>query len=146
MLDGHSPDSTAWLDKKARILFTGDNLSSAPLRYKCDTPQPSVLRYAMNLSKVMARRDEYDYLLQGHNDHLVDANIVNYTLICALRAADGELDEQPPRNPVQRTRKGPSPFKADPKNAGYVAYKDVHISFDKRYITDMYEIETAIGT
>ncbi|MCD8127445.1 MAG: MBL fold metallo-hydrolase [Clostridiales bacterium] len=148
VLDGHSPDSTAYLDKKVRVLFVGDNLGMAPMKYKCADPQPSMLRFAMNLCKVMARRDEYDYILQGHNDKLVDADAVNYGLICALRAADGACDPMPPRPPRlvgEQPKMGKPPY-SNPEYDGYVEYKTIHLSFDKRYARDLTEYGIIEGT
>lgn len=145
VLDGHSPDSTAYLDKAARILFVGDNLGRAPMLYKCESPQPSMLRYAINLSKVMVRREEYDYILQGHNDRLVDADAVNRTLICALRAADGDLDPRPPR-PTPPPGARPGPKLGNPDFVGYVEYKDAHITFDTRYANDLTRYDVVEGT
>lgn len=144
VLDGHSPDSTAYLDKKTRVLFVGDNLGKAPMKYKCESPQPSMLRFAINLSKVMARREEFDYILQGHNDVLVSGDAVNYGLICALRAADGDSDPMPPR-PERKPRPGPKPY-SNPEYDGYVAYKDVHLSFDKRFAKDLTQYDIVEGT
>lgn len=144
VLDGHSPDSTAYLDKKMRLLFVGDNLGKAPLKYKCADPQPSVLRYAINVAKLMARREEYDWVLRGHEDMLHDANLVNHTLICALRAAELDCDPEPAaaRAPGRRTEIG----LLNPADNGYVEYKGTHISFDKRYAADLTRYNIVKGT
>lgn len=144
VLDGHSPDSTAYLDKKMRLLFVGDNLGKAPLKYKCADPQPSVLRYAINVAKLMVRREEYDWVLRGHEDMLHDANLVNHTLICALRAAELDCDPEPPR-PV-RPGGGPKLGSSNPADNGYVEYKGTHISFDKRYAADLTRYNIVKGT
>ena len=135
MLDGHSPDSTAYLDKKMRLLFVGDNMGKAPLKYKCADPQPSVLRYAINVAKLMARREEYDWVLRGHEDFMHDAQLVNRDLVCALRAAELDCDPEPPR--PARPGGGPKMGSGNPEDNGYVAYKSTHLSFDKRYATDL---------
>lgn len=164
ILDGHSPDSTAYLDKKMRLLFVGDNVGKAPLMYKCEDPQPSLLRYAMNLSKIMARRTEFDYVLRGHEDCLRDGDILQHTLIAALRGLDLDLDERPPRpqggpggrgpgGPGGPGGKGPGgppkgkpPGSSNPEDHAFVMYKDGTVTFDKRYIKDMSVMETALGT
>lgn len=144
MLDGHSPDSTAYLDKKMRLLFVGDNVGKAPLLYKCESPQPSVLRYAINMAKLMARREEYDWVLRGHEDFMHDADIINHNLICALRAAELDCDEEPPR--PKRPGGGPKMGPANPEDKGYVAYKNTSLSFDKRYAKDLTRYNIVKGT
>lgn len=129
MLDGHSPDSTAYLDRKMRLLFVGDNLGKAPLKFKCADPQPGVLRYAINVAKLMAHREEYDWVLRGHEDFAHDADLVNHTLVCALRAVELDCDEEPPRKHAGGPRLG----SGNPEDNGYVAYKSTSLSFDKRY-------------
>ena len=147
-MDGHSPDSTAWLDKQARILFTGDNLAAmTPLQYQCVDPQPSMLLYAMSIAKLMARRDEYDYVCFGHGRELGSGDMVNHGLMAALRALEGEIDERPPRpaggmkRPPNDPNKGPEDHgpdfsKHNPADAGFIRYKDVAIMFNKRYLKD----------
>lgn len=144
MLDGHSPDSTAYLDKKMRLLFVGDNVGKAPLLYKCESPQPSVLRYAINMAKLMARREEYDWVLRGHEDFMHDADIINHNLICALRAAELDCDVEPPR--PKRPGGGPKMGPANPEDKGYVAYKNTSLSFDKRYAKDLTRYNIVKGT
>ncbi len=144
ILDGHSPDSTAYLDKKMRLLFVGDNIGKAPLKYKCVDPQPSMLRYAINVSKLMTRREEYDWVLRGHEDFMHSADIVNHTLVCALRAVELDCDVEPPR--PRRPGGGPSHGSRNPENNGYVEYKGTHISFDKRYVKDLTHYNVVKGT
>lgn len=142
VLDGHSPDSTAYLDKKMRLLFVGDNIGKAPLKFKCADPQPSVLRYAINVAKLMVRREEYDWVLRGHEDFAHPADLVNHTLVCALRAAELDCDEAPPRP----NRGGPKLGSGNPEDSGYVAYKSTSLSFDKRYATDLTRYNIIKGT
>ena len=152
-MDGHSPDSIAWLDLTNRILFTGDNLAAnIPLDYKCNDPQPSMLLYVMSVAKLLARRDEYDLVGYGHGEELVDADIVHHAMIAALRALDGELDEPAPHGPrpVEDGIIGPVDIPPklthNPADAGYVRYKEVGIMFDKRYLRDTTRYDIVEGT
>ena len=143
VLDGHSPDSTAFLDRKMRLLFVGDNLGKAPLKFKCPDPQPSVLRYAINVSKLMVHREEFDWVLRGHEDFMHPGDLVNHTLVCALRAAELDCDVEPPR---PHHAGGPKLGSGNPEDNGYVAYKSTHLSFDKRYATDLTRYNVIKGT
>lgn len=143
VIGGHSPDSTAYLDKKMRLLFVGDNIGKAPLEYKCADPQPSALRYAINVSKLMARREEYDWVLRGHEDFMHNADIVNHTLVCALRAVELDCDPKPPR--PQRAG-GPKLGSPNPEDHCYVEYKSTSLSFDRRYAKDLTRYNIIKGT
>ncbi|MCI2048834.1 MAG: MBL fold metallo-hydrolase [Lachnospiraceae bacterium] len=145
-IGGHSPDSFVYLDHKEHILFGGDSVQThIPLKYKCIDPQPGLMRYAMSLSRLMARRDEIQYICGGHNDSLLDGSLLNHLLICALLGIDGQRDQQPPMPPGHDPSKGP--FKLhDPANSGYTVYKDAAISYDKRYVDSYKEADFIAGT
>ena len=115
------------------------------LSFKCVDPQPSIIFYVMSLSKIMARRDEFDYLCTGHGKELLDASVVDYCMIAALRALDGEQDEEPPRPPRPGRDKGPFALH-NPADKGFIQYKDARIMFDKRYVKDTTKYDTVIGT
>lgn len=142
-MDGHSPDCIAWLDKKERILFTGDNMAMVPMKYKCADPQPSMLLYMESVAKILARREDFDYICTGHGDGLMSGDLVNYTMMAALRALDGELDE-PPQHPK---RPGKSPFDGhNPEDNGFIEYKGARIMFNKRYLKDTTRYDIVQGT
>jgi len=153
-MDGHSPDSIAWLDKKYRILFTGDNLAAmVPLEYKCVDPQPSMLLYVMSVAKLLARRDEYDWVGYGHAHDISNGNMVNHAMMAALRALDGETDEPLPHGPrpVEDGIRGPidtppDTSSHDPADKGFVRYKDVEIMFSKKYLKDPTRYDVIEGT
>lgn len=143
VLDGHSPDSTAFLDRKMRLLFVGDNLGKAPLKFKCPDPQPSALRYAINVSKLMVHREEFDWVLRGHEDFMHPGDLVNHTLVCALRAVELDCDVEPER---PNHAGGPKLGSGNPEDNGYIAYKSTSISFDKRYAKDLTNYNIIRGT
>lgn len=153
-MDGHSPDCIAWLDKRERILFTGDNMAMVPMKYKCVDPQPSMLLYMESVAKLLCRREEYDWICTGHGDGMYDADAVNHTMMAALRALDGELDPEPPRPPRPN---GPQPGKRpgdngpdfsrhNPADNGFIQYKDARIMFNKRYLKDTTRYAIVEGT
>lgn len=153
-MDGHSPDSIAWLDRKYRILFTGDNLADVvPLEYKCRDPQPSMLLYVMSVAKLLEKRDLYDWVGYGHAHEIVSGDIVNHAMMAALRALDGEMDQPPVycARPAEDGIKGPIDIPPDngahdPKDRGFIKYKDVSIIFNKRYLKDITRYDVIKGT
>ncbi len=62
---GHSPDSISLLDRKRRLLFTGDAYYPGPLY--AQLPESDVEAYLDSISKLVALSDDYDYLLGSHN-------------------------------------------------------------------------------
>ena len=153
-MDGHSPDCIAWLDKRERILFTGDNMNMVPMKYKCVDPQPSMLLYMQSVAKLLTRREEYDWILVGHGTELISADQVNHTMMAALRALDGELDtpRMPERKPGEQQPgkhkgdHGPDFSKHDPADNGFIEYKEARIMFNKRYLKDTTRYDTVLGT
>lgn len=149
-MDGHSPDCIAWLDKRERILFTGDNMGpGVPMKYQCVDPQPSMLLFMQSVAKLLARREEYDWTAAGHGDRLFDADIVNHTMMAVLRALDGETDEMPPKpdpKPGEIVDKGPDFSGHNPDDTKCVYYKDSLIVFDKRYLKDTTRRDVVHGT
>lgn len=153
-MDGHSPDCIAWLDRRERILFTGDNMNMVPMKYKCVDPQPSMLLYMQSVAKLLTRREDYDWILVGHGRELISADQVNHTMMAALRALDGELDTPkfPPRKPGEQHPgsrpgdRGPDFSRHDPADNGFIEYKDARIMFNKRYLKDTTRYDTVIGT
>lgn len=72
---GHSPGSMCLLDKKNRILFTGDTFFPGPLyAYPEDV---NIDDYIASVEKLKSRLDEYDYLCTGHNDPWVKSEVIS---------------------------------------------------------------------
>jgi glyoxylase-like metal-dependent hydrolase (beta-lactamase superfamily II) len=72
---GHSPGSICLLDKKNRILFTGDTFFPGPLyAYPDDV---DIEAYIASVEKMKSRLDEYDYLCAGHNDPWVKSKVIS---------------------------------------------------------------------
>ena len=71
---GHSPGSVCLLDKKNKILFTGDTFFPGPLyAYPEDV---NIEDYTASLQKLKDRMDEYDYLCSGHNDPWIKSEVI----------------------------------------------------------------------
>lgn len=76
-IPAHSPGSIALLDKKERILFVGDEVDDRiALIWMQDEPQPTIEQHIKNMKKLMARRDEFDFVCSGHTGIMVAATIV----------------------------------------------------------------------
>jgi glyoxylase-like metal-dependent hydrolase (beta-lactamase superfamily II) len=72
---GHSPGSSCLLDKKNRVLFTGDTFFPGPLyAYPEDV---NIEDYIASIDKLKSRLDEYDYLCSGHNDPWVKSEVID---------------------------------------------------------------------
>ena len=153
-MDGHSPDSIAWLDRQHRVLFTGDNLAEmVPLEYKRKDPQPSMLLYVMSVAKLLLCRDAYDYVGYGHGEALAGAELVDHAMIAALRALEGETDAPPPPHP-QREEDGilgpidipPDISTHDPGDKAFTTYKDVTLMYSRKYLRDPTRYDIIEGT
>ena len=71
---GHSPGSICLLDRKNRILFTGDTFFPGPLyAYPEDV---KIDDYLDSLERLNDRLDEYDFLCSGHNDPWVKSEVI----------------------------------------------------------------------
>ncbi len=71
---GHSPGSLCLLDKKNRLLFTGDTFFPGPLYAFPDDVE--IDRYRDSIDRLIERLDEYDYLCSGHNDPWVQSEVI----------------------------------------------------------------------
>lgn len=71
---GHSPGSICLLDKKNRVLFTGDTFFPGPLyAYPEDV---DIDDYRSSIDRLYGRIEEYDYLCSGHNDPWVKSEVI----------------------------------------------------------------------
>lgn len=71
---GHSPGSICLLDKKNRLLFTGDTFFPGPLyAYPEDV---DIDEYRASIDRLKGRIAEYDYLCSGHNDPWVKSEVI----------------------------------------------------------------------
>ena len=75
----HSPGSLAYLDRKYRILFAGDEIDSGQvlIHDMKGTGFPNVERYYNNLLKLKARAGEFDMICSAHNGSPMDASILD---------------------------------------------------------------------
>lgn len=85
---GHSPGSICLLDRKNRILFTGDTFFPGPLyAYPEDV---DIEDYIASLEKLNSRINEYDYLCSGHNDPWVKSEVITRVVKAFQDIMDGK--------------------------------------------------------
>ena len=76
-IPAHAPSSIAFLDRKERILFSGDEVGEFVMLYWMqEEPQPTVEQHAQNMAKLLRRRDAFDFICAGHGSGMVDASLV----------------------------------------------------------------------
>ena len=86
---GHTPGGICLLEKKRRMLFTGDSLVRTPtLIFFSDDPLCNVQTFGDYLRKLALRKDEFDALYPGHNltpqpVEILDDMIELCDIICA---------------------------------------------------------------
>lgn len=87
-LGDHSPGGVAFLDRKANILFSGDEIwTTKPLR-------GSPAAFAERLEALMPYREDFDILYGGNGQY--GAAVVDKLLSCCRRAMAGEPGEPAP--------------------------------------------------
>lgn len=63
---GHTPDALCLLDRKNRLLFTGDTFYPGPLYLY--SPETNFEQYAHSVDRLFDLRDQVDSLLTAHNE------------------------------------------------------------------------------
>ena len=66
LVPGHSPDSIILIDKKNRLMLTGDSFYPAPIYVYSDSS--SFQDFFISSQIMFSYRDDVDYLLPGHNE------------------------------------------------------------------------------
>jgi glyoxylase-like metal-dependent hydrolase (beta-lactamase superfamily II) len=136
-IPAHAPSSVAFLDRKQRILFTGDEVANFMMLYwQQDEPQPTVQQHAHNLEKLLGYRAEFDNILWGHGQGLQDASLVEDCLENARRILSG-LEGEPMAPRGDEPGDGPDPqdfvmYQIEFKRVS--VYKDTTLGYDLRYI------------
>lgn len=145
LIPGHSPGDAAFLDKKERILFVGDCIGNfVPLTYMMEDPQPCMEDYRDNLKKLLARRNEFDFICTGHGEALLPGELVERCLANAehiLSGVPGELTmpSKGPRPQPEGDWKWHGPRPGDfqvflPEYKRLSHFSGTTIEYDLRYI------------
>lgn len=104
LIPNHTTGGTAYLDKRSRILFSGDEIFQGNITI---SPVGSVAQYERNMQKLTAHRSEFDKLATG-GFGVIDASWVDKFLANTQYILDGHEGE--PFTPQQR----PAAPAADP--------------------------------
>ena len=132
-IPAHAPSSIAFLDKKARILFTGDEVDDRVMLYWMqDEPQPTVEQHAKNMQKLLQLKKEFDYICSGHEQVMGPATLVDEYLEHDHRILSGIEGEQ-----MVLGKDGPADFhmyQLEFKRTSI--YKNTWLGYDVRYVHD----------
>lgn len=101
----HTADGIAMLDRKERLLITGDEFMPLPMGKQLK--RVTVPTFYGYLQKLMAHRQEFDRLLCGGGVH--DATMLDEYYQCAKRIVEGDKGE-----PFQMKAGGPPAMPAGP--------------------------------
>ena len=138
-IPAHAPSSLAFLDRKQRILFTGDEVADFVMLYwQQDEPQPTVQRHARNLEKLLVHRAEFDSILSGHGQGLQNASLAEDCLENARRILSG-VEGEPMLPRGDDPSEGPDPrdfVMYRPEFKRVSTYRETHIGYDVRYVFD----------
>lgn len=145
--EGHSAGHLAFLDRKERLAFTGDNIGPQNFETMADglmlwhahcRTQPSLRRFVMEAMKLMQVRDAFDRLCWGHATMPCDATMFDHAMIAALRALindDDHLCEQEyMRAEDERTGRGENGKYQEINHKRTAFYKDARVLYDVRYM------------
>ena len=72
---GHTPGSVCLLDKKYRLLFTGDSVQTHNNIFMHGQMR-NLYSYIDSLKKIYARKEEFDFCVSCHGDILVDKEVI----------------------------------------------------------------------
>ena len=95
-LPGHAPGGIALLDRKRRVLFSGDALVWTPTLimgrpgWPC-TPWHTVEKFRDGLLRLEAHMDEFDVVYPGHSRQALPTSIVTDMIACCNELIDGDL-------------------------------------------------------
>lgn len=131
-IPAHAPSSIAFLDRKERILFAGDEVGHRVMLYWMqDEPQPTIEQHAQNMEKLLKHRQAFDFICAGHELVMGDASLVEDYLEHDRRIMAGLIEGE---QMVMRAD-GPVDFRMyqlEFKRSS--TYKGTSLGYDLRYI------------
>jgi hypothetical protein len=99
-----------------------------------------MLKYAMSLSRLMIRREDYDWICASHGTVPINAIVLEHHLQAALRALEGEYHEITDFSKWHDT--AGFAFRS-PETKKCVELGNISIIFDERYLYDTAEYNHA---
>jgi hydroxyacylglutathione hydrolase len=133
-IPAHAPSSVAFLDRKERILFCGDEVAPFVMLYWMqEEPQPTIEQHSQNMRKLLQHRSEFDHLCSGHGESFLPASMVETFLEHDEEILSGAIQGEP-MTPLSG---GPDPrdfrmYQIEFKRRS--SYKGTALGFDSRYI------------
>jgi glyoxylase-like metal-dependent hydrolase (beta-lactamase superfamily II) len=137
-IPAHAPSSIAFLDRKERILFSGDEVAGGVMLYwQQNEPQPTIEQHAKNLEKLMKHRQEFDFICSGHSEGLEDASLIDVLLEHDRQILSGQLQGEPIVPSSDGSKGGPDPrdfrwYQIEFKRRS--VYKGYFLGYDARYV------------
>lgn len=130
-IPAHAPSSIAFLDRKERILFSGDEVEKGVmLVWMQDEPQPTVEQHAHNMEKLLKYRNAFDFICSGHELVMADPSLIEDYLEHDRRIMSGIEGEPWVPHPG-----GPADFHMpQPEFKRTSVYKDTFLGYDLRYV------------
>ena len=130
-IPAHAPSSIAFLDRKERIMFTGDEVGSGVmLVWMQDEPQPTIEQHAQNMEKLLKYRQEFDFICSGHEPVMADPSLIEDYLEHDRRIMSGMEGDPWVPHPG-----GPADFHMpQPEFKRTSVYKGTFLGYDLRYI------------
>jgi hydroxyacylglutathione hydrolase len=130
-IPAHAPSSIAFLDKKERIMFTGDEVGDhVMLVWMQDEPQPTIEQHAQNMQQLLKRRREFDFICAGHDQVMGDPSLIEDYLENDRRIMSGIEGD-----PMLPLADGPADFHMpQPEFKRTSVYKGTSLGYDLRYV------------
>ena len=128
-LPGHAPGGCGFIDKKNRILFSGDAIVSSPglicgaVRDAAHAEYCTIRAYRDRLAELAQRMDEFDVLYPGHNF----LEYSNRAVTDALEMCEQILRDPDCQDDVDEVWPGGAPAKLKIVGLASVAYTDERI-------------------
>jgi hydroxyacylglutathione hydrolase len=137
-IPAHAPSSIAFLDRKGRILFSGDEVARGVMLYWMQNePQPTVEQHARNMEKILQYRKEFDFICSGHGEGLEDASLLDVLLEHDYQILSGLIQGEPVVLNGDGPKGGPDPkdfrwYQVEYKRRS--VYKGNFLGYDARYV------------
>ena len=130
-IPAHAPSSIAFLDRKERIMFTGDEVGSGVmLVWMQDEPQPTIEQHAQNMEKLLKYREAFDCICSGHEPVMADPSLIEDYLEHDRRIMSGMEGDPWVPHPG-----GPADFHMpQPEFKRTSVYKGTFLGYDLRYV------------
>ncbi len=89
---GHSPGCVCFLDREARMLFSGDSVCEwgVLLHFEKESCPPKT--YLESMERLKALKEAYDAIWPGHHGYPVEKSYVDEYLTCARQIVDGTAE------------------------------------------------------